>query len=160
MVAITITKDDTGALVGFSRDDKRAYSRFTKILNDLEIGELLELRYFFKRDLRFHRKHMGLLRVFFESQEVFDNYDRFRDWTEVGAGHVNWIPGPDGVMQAIPKSISFAEIDDEEMRVVHEATKVFFRTERAQVTMWPNLDPGIRAAGAEGLLTYFEKDFT
>src|SRR3990167_1051709 len=158
MSKITLVKSDAGELDCFSRSDKRAYGRFKKLITEMEFGELLTFAFFFPRNPRLHAKHMGMLRLFFESQETFADYDRFREWTQIGAGHVNWIPGVDGVMQAVPKSISFAECDDEEMNKVHEDTKTFFRTDRAQVTMWPGLDPNIRSIGAEALVGQFEKE--
>jgi len=157
-VDITLVMNGEMKLEGFNRADKRAYSRLRKIIKEMECGEILTMRYWFKRDGRFHRLHLGLLRMFFESQEFFDDFDKFRDWCHVGAGHVSWVPGNDGVMVAVVKSINYAEADDEQMHAIHEAVKGFFRTDRAQVTMWPGLDPNIRSIGAEALVGQFEKE--
>ena len=156
MTDIVVTKDGAGKLVGFRDQDRRAYAKLRKIMVELEPGELLTLRYWFQRNGRFHRLHMGLLRMFFESQEAFTDELAFRQWTEIGAGHVNWVPGQDGAMVAVVKSINYAEIDDEEMHKLHEATKVFLRGEHAQEILWPSIPASDRAAGAEGILAVFE----
>ena len=53
---------------------------------------------------------------------------------------------------------NYAEVDDEAMRSIHDAVKVFFRSDRAQVTLWPAIDAQSRAAGAEALLAQFEEE--
>lgn len=144
-------------MVGFRERDKRAWARLKKKLKEMELGEIMVIRFWFPRDGKFHRLHMKMLRSMFDSQEPFDNEEQFRYWTEIGAGHCDWVSGGAGLIP-IPKSIAFDALDDEQLRVVHEETKKFFRGEYAQTVMWPYLSPFDRSVCVEAVVGEFEKE--
>src|SRR5688500_13899293 len=107
MTTITVTRDENGKLGGFTEKDKRSYGRFKKAMEELQVGELMTVTVWFPRNSRFHRLHFALVKALLESQEQFDDIDPLRKWLCVGAGHAVFMPGPNGRMVAIPKSISF-----------------------------------------------------
>ena len=157
MTDILLTRDECNKVVGFRERDKRAWARLRKKMNGLELGELLVLRYWFPRNGVFHKLHMKLLRSMFNSQEAFENEKQFRYWTEIGAGHCDWVPGQAGLIP-VPKSIAFDNLDDEGLRIVHEDTKKFFRGEYAQRVMWPHLSLFDRSVCVEAVVSEFEKE--
>lgn len=139
MSAITITIDDRGKPVGLVDADKRGWRRFLKMVKEGEPGEIFTLEVWFPRDKHFHRMHLKMVRTLWDSQELFDDYDDFRKWSYIGIGHVTWVPGPDGQMVPIPKSIDYKSLDDEGIREIHTKSLAFFRSEYARKTLWPHL---------------------
>jgi hypothetical protein len=134
-----------GALDGFNRDDKRAWRKFWARLFKLEPGEMAVAEMVFPRSGPFHRRHMAIEQSVFDAQERFENFESLRNWMKIGAGHCEWVPGPKGAVVPIPKSISYASIDDEEFRVFHDNTVAFLRGGHAANVLWPHLK-GPRAA--------------
>ena len=66
-------------------------------MTDEQIGEIFEITIKRIRHGKFHRKHMALEQAIFDAQERFTQFDPiFRDWLKVGAGFVEWHPGPRG----------------------------------------------------------------
>lgn len=157
MTDIVLVKDNDGALVGFRDVDRRAWARLKKILANLEIGELITLRFWFKKNRRFHNKHLKLVRTFYDSQERFEGFDPFRYWLTIGAEWCIWVPGSKGGIIPIAKSISDEECDDEDMAVVHEGSIRYLRTEYAQKQLWPHLSAEERVNMVEKLLESFER---
>ena len=128
-----------GSIDGLGEKGKKQWRRFVNGLFRLEPGEMVSIKTHKARSGPFHRRHMALEQRVFEAQETFDNFDRgFRAWLKVGAGHCDWLPAPDGGLFPYPKSISYAEMEDDEMREFHEAAVAFLRTERAISTLWPH----------------------
>ena len=157
MSEVLIVKDETGKLAGFGEKGARAYARFLKAVRELEIGELLSFNYCVPRSPKFHRYHFALLKAVFDNQEQFNDENQFRKWTEVGAGHCEFVPGPKGRMVALPKSIAYDALDDEEFADVHANVKAFLRTVHARRFLWPHLDDGKAAEMVEALLEEFER---
>lgn len=157
MSALTITKDNTGKLVGVTEADKKAYARFQKHVRELEPGEIYNLSVHFPRNPAFHKKHMAMLAAVFAQQEQFDDFDQgFRRWAQIGAGHYDTIPGPHGRMIDISKSIAWDKMDDAELEEHHEAVKAFLRSRRATDFMWPNLSEQQQVEMISGLLDSFD----
>lgn len=156
MSEVLIYKDETGKLAGWGERGARSYSRFLKAVRELEPGEMLSFNYRVPRSLKFHRLHFAMLKALFDSQEQFNDPEQFRKWTEVGAGHCDFVPGPKGRMVALPKSISYESLDDDEFSTVHENTKAFLRTEHARRFLWPHLDDQQAAEMVDTLIQDFE----
>lgn len=156
MSDVLIVKDETGKLAGFGEKGAKAYNRFLKAVRELEIGELIAFSYRVPRSLKFHRLHFAMLKAVFDSQEQFNDSEQFRKWTEVGAGHCEFVPGPKGRMVALPKSISYESIDDEEFSTVHENVKQFLRSEHARRFLWPHLPEDESAEMISTLISEFE----
>lgn len=158
MPAVQITKDDTGKLVGFGESGRKTYAKFLAAVKQLEYGELLKFVYKVPRSPKFHRLHFVMLATLFNAQDQFASEYQFRKWAEVGAGHVDWVPGPTGKMVALPRSIDYESLDDEEFHDMHEAVKAFFRSPHATRFLWPNLDELKAGDMIETLLFEFERN--
>ncbi len=138
MPSMVITPSPDGGLMGVSEGDQRHYARFKRRLGELQPGDTLAFSYRPPRSPVFHRRHFAVLGEIFHNQEIFAGDYEFRKWAEMGAGHVAWVPGPSGVPQAIPKSIDYESLDDDEFRELHTAVMDFIRSARGLSTLWPH----------------------
>lgn len=152
MSKVTVFKDECGKLRGFGDRGGRAFARFTKKVNELEVGETLEFEWRQPRSQRFHRMFFGMLGNLFDCQEQFADLEQLRAWLTVGAGECDFVPGPSGRMVALPKSINWARMDDNEFRELVGAVWAFLRTERAQNFLWPHLTPDVTDGMVETVL--------
>lgn len=157
MTTINLTMGDNGKITGFGEKCLRAWKRLLKIFADLEPGEIVVIEYWFPRNSKLHRMHFAMLAGLYDIQEQFDDPEKLRPWVQVGAGHCDFYPGPNGRMVAVPKSISFRSIDDAEFQEHHEAVKKFMRSDRCQSFLWPHLSPAQASEMVETLLRDFEK---
>jgi hypothetical protein len=143
-----------GMVDGLGEKGRKAWRRFVNGLMRLEPGEMVEIRTHRERVGSFHRKHMAFEQRVFEAQERFDSFEQFRNWLKVGAGHCDWIPGPRGAVIPVPKSISYAKLEQEDMEHVHDEIVKFLRTVRAAAVLWPHAKGEQRAI--DDLLEEFE----
>lgn len=157
MSSVLVMKNDQGKLEGFGKAGARAYGRFLKAVRDLGFGEMLSFEFKVPRSPKFHRLHFALLRDFFDAQEQFGDDHEFRKWTEVGAGHVKFVPGPTGRMVALPLSISYEALDDIAFSELHDKVKEFLRGEHARRFLWPHLSPEQTYETVEAILQGFER---
>lgn len=142
-----------GQVDGLSQQDKKSWRRLWNwILRHAGAGEMVSIKTLRERIGWYHRKHMAMEQALFESQEKFDNFKQFRNWLKIGAGHCDWLPGPKGAVVPVPRSISYAELEQGSMEVVHDAMVAFLRTEHPQKVLWPHLSPADRAEMMEQVL--------
>jgi hypothetical protein len=134
MTEITVVQTPAG-LRGMGEDNERAYGRFKGWLKGLGIGEFFTLSYKKPRNVRFHRKFFALLNHAFEHWEpesgrkrlkykglaIEKNFERFRADITVLAGY--YVPSYDtkGRLVLEPKSISFANMEEEEFEKLYAA---------------------------------------
>lgn len=145
-----------GTVDGLGEINRKRWRRFWSTLMRMEPGETATIRTHKARSGPFHRRHMAMEQAVFEAQERFTDFERgFRDWLKVGAGHCVWFPGPRGGVFPVPKSISYAEMEEGEMRDFHESAVAFLRTEHAGKTLWPHLKPLQRTEMIETILRGF-----
>lgn len=145
-----------GTVDGLGEINRKRWRRFWSTLMRMEPGEMATIRTHKARSGPFHRRHMAMEQAVFEAQERFTDFERgFRDWLKVGAGHCTWFPGPRGAVFPVPKSISYAEMEEGEMRDFHESAVAFLRTEHAGKTLWPHLKPLQRTEMIETILGGF-----
>lgn len=156
MSTITVTKTDQGRLTGFSPKDQKAYAKFRQQIEELEPGELFTLDVWFPREGWRHRKHFAMLKAIFDAQERFEDMESLRMWLQVGAGWCEYVPGADGNMVAIPKSIKWSKMDDAEFDDHHAKVKAFLRDERARNFLWPHLTEEQTYDTVEAILGGFE----
>jgi hypothetical protein len=155
---IAATRVLFGIVDGLGDIEKRKWRRFISMLFSMEPGEIATIKTHKARNGPFHRRHMLLETRVFEAQERFTNFDKgFRDWLKVGAGHCDWHPGPKGGVFPVPKSTSYAEMEEGEMREFHDASVAFLRTEHAGRTLWPKLSPLRRVHASEAILADFRE---
>lgn len=136
-----LVMQENGELAGFSDKDKKAYAKVLKEIGKLEPGELCTIQYFVPRNPKFHRLHFAMLKAIFDAQEIFLNPDSLRAWLYIGAGLCDFMAGPDEQMVAIPKSIAWDRMDDNEFSEHHEMLMSFLFDVRCYMQLWPHLSP-------------------
>lgn len=139
MSRLVVTKSEDGRLVGVGEKGARAYEKFKKVIGDLAIGDTFHLTYKLPRSPEHHRFFFLKLAGLFQRQEGFSDQGRLLDWLKVGAGHVDLVPGRDGVMVALPKSISWESLEEQEFIEFARAMNDFLWTPHAQAFLWPHL---------------------
>lgn len=127
-----------GFVDGLGDAGKKQWRRFWNRLLKLEPGEMVTVTSHQERLGWYHRKHMALEAAVFEAQERFENFKDFRTWMKVGAGFCDWFPGPKGGVIPVPKSISYAKLEQAEMEQFHHDAVAFLRTPHAIKTLWPH----------------------
>ncbi|HXC40833.1 MAG TPA: DUF1367 family protein [Burkholderiales bacterium] len=158
MTALTLIKREDGKLDGFTEKDQRAWRRFIKRVKDLAVGELLDFSIWFPRDPMFHRFHMKMLRAVFEAQEQFDEFDRFRQWVQIGAGYADFYPGPTGRMMAVSRSIRYDKLDEADYRELHEKCKDWLRSGHSLRFLWGHLPDFQQANMMAAILAEYERE--
>lgn len=134
-----------GAVDGLGERGKKQWRRLWNRIFKLQPGEAMEIVTRQERLGWYHRKHMALEQRVFEAQEVFEHFRTFRAWLKIGAGHVEFVPGSDGQLQAVPLSISYADMEQAQMEEFHDAAVAFLRSSRGASQLWPHL--AVAAAG-------------
>lgn len=135
-----IFKGADGKLEGWGEKGRRAFQKFRKIIAGLEVGETVQFSYRLPRSPRHHRFFFARLAELFERQERFKEVEHMLDWLKVGAGHVDLLPGQDGVPCAIPRSIAWHNLDEQGFIEFTRAMNDFLWTPYAQAALWPHLD--------------------
>ena len=155
MPQINITREQ-GHIVGFGEKGERAYKRFKCRVNDLAEGELLTFQWTEPRSPGFHRMFFVMLNNLFQHQEQFIDEDQLRSWLTVGAGYADFFPGPKGRLVALPRSIAWDKMEEQEFRELVRDVWAFLRTEHAQAFLWPQASPEARKSGVEQMLMEYE----
>lgn len=146
-----------GQVDGLSEQHRKSWRRlWSWFLKKAEPGEMVEIQTHRDRLGWFHRKHMAMEQAVFDSQERFDDFDQFRVWMKTGAGFVTWLPGPRGGVIPVPRSISYAKLEQDAMEKVHDDIVRFLRSAHAQKTLWRHLSEAKRAEMVETVLGGFE----
>ena len=140
MAEVVIFKDESGKLAGLGEKGARAWSKFQKLVRELEVGESLRFSWWAPRSQGMHRRHFVILNTIFEAQDQFVDEHAFRMWVQVGAGFADMFPGPKGKPVAIPRSIAWDKLDDVEFAEHHAAVIGFLRSVHATRFLWPWLD--------------------
>lgn len=155
MPKITLALDENKKLDGISETDKKRYAKFKFIVANLG-DDSISFSYHLPRSGAYHRRFFAQLAAVFESQEVFDDLDMFRMWAEVGAGHVTYYPMMDtGEMIAVPKSIAYANLDQDEFQKVGDSVFAFLHTEHARHFLWSHLTSEMSEQMIESILAEF-----
>ena len=146
-----------GLVDGLGEDNRKAWRRFVNGLLRLEPGEMVDIITHRPRLGWYHRKHMALEQRVFEAQEKFKTFKAFRTWLKVGAGFVDWFPGPKGGVIPVPRSISYGELEQGDMEEFHADVVAFLREEHAARTLWPKPDQRARIDAIENILAGFNE---
>lgn len=139
MTNVVICRGQDGKVTGMGEKGQRAWESFKRGIEALEIGETLAFSWKKPRSPKFHRLYFAMLHKLFEMQEQFADINALRSWLTVGAGYADFAPGPKGRMCAIPKSIAWENMDDNEFRELVLATWEFLRSVHATRFLWPAL---------------------
>lgn len=146
-----------GAIDGLGEIGKKRWRRFFNGLLKLEPGEIVEIKTHKARIGWFHRKHMKLETRVFEEQERIAEFKQFRLWLKLGAGFVDWMPGPKGGVFPVPKSIAYDQLEEDDFREFHENAVAFLRTPHACKYLWPKLPEQQRGQAIEAVLSEFDE---
>lgn len=147
-----------GAIDGLGAQHKKSWRRLVNwLLNKAEPGEFVELQTRRARSGPFHRRHFAIEQSVFEAQERFTVFDQYMYWIKVGAGWVTWAAGPKGGVVPIPRSVSYAETDEDEFQQFHEQVIEFLRGEHAAKYLWPHLSSAQANSMMNGLLEGFNE---
>ena len=155
MSKVVLTVDECGKLVGHSDKDERAFAKFRNQQRGMVPGDTIAFSWKAPRSPAHHRMFFGQVGTLFESQEQFDDANKLRQWLTVGAGYCDFVPGPNGRMVALPKSISWEEMDEAEFSELHAAVLTFLWSKHARTFLWPHLNEqqtwdAVQAAVGEG----------
>lgn len=146
-----------GVVDGLGERGRKQWRRLWNGLMRLEPGEMVEISTVQPRLGWFHRKHMAMEQAVFEAQERFEDFESFRTWLKVGASFVDWYPGPKGGVIPVPRSISYAKLEQGAMEQFHSDAVAFLRTEHAGKTLWRHLDVPSRITMIETILEGFRE---
>lgn len=144
-----------GIIDGLGEQGRKQWRRFFNGVMKLSPGEIIEIRTHRERIGVYHRRHMLLEARVFEAQEKFEEFGTFRAWLKIGSGFVVWAAGPKGGVVPIPKSISYAKLEQDDMEKVHADMVAFLRTAHAAKTLWPKMPAAQRVTAVETLLAEF-----
>ena len=145
MPEIVVMRDNTGRLVGLGERDNAALVNFRRMLQDAVPGETFVFSYEAPRSPVHHRWLFWRVDVLLGMQEVFIAKKNLMDFLKVGAGLVDFKPGTDGQLVAVPRSIAWHTIDEREFTEARMAIEDFMWTDQAQATLWPHLTPAQRS---------------
>lgn len=146
-----------GIVDGLGDKGRQQWRRLWNNLMRLEPGEMMDISTNQQRLGWYHRKHMAMEQAVFESQERFDDFEQFRIWLKVGAGHVIWTPGPRGGVFPVPKSISYTKMEQGEFEEFHRNVVSFLRTDHAAKTLWKHLSQNMQIQMIESILAEFRE---
>lgn len=151
-VDLILRKTEQGTLEGVGERSAKAYEGWRKFVREMAPGQTCRFSWRAPRSPKFHAYFFGVLGSLFDQQEQFHKDRDLLEWVKVGAGHCTFGPGPDGRMVAIPRSISWEELGDDEFREFVDAAWAFLRSERAGFFLWPMMTPAGRSEAIERLL--------
>lgn len=146
-----------GVVDGLGERGRKQWRRLWNCLMRLEPGEMVEISTVQPRLGWYHRKHFAMEQALFEAQDRFEEFESFRAWLKVGAGHVDWFPGPKGGVIPVPRSVSYAKLEQGAMEQFHNDAVDFLRTEHAGRTLWKHLSPVDRITMLETVLQGFDE---
>ena len=145
---------------GLDAQSRARWRRLWGRIWSAEPGEGFPLYNAEERSGPFHRRHRVILERLFDSQERYRHIDKLHDFLKVGAGFVDWEAGRDHKPVAIPRSTSFPECSEDEMREFHKDALEFLHTPFAQRRLWTHVKPSQRPAMLEAVLADRERDST
>jgi len=146
-----------GLVDGLGEQNKRRWRRFWSMLWRMVAGEIATVVTHKDRSTPYHRRHMKIEQTVFEAQERIAEFEQFRYWLKVGAGFVDWLPGPKGAVVPFPKSIAYDRLEQAEMQEFHDNAIAFLRTEHAAKCLWPHMPAAQRAQAIEAVLSEFNE---
>lgn len=90
-----------------------------KIFNRVKIGEEILIDYKAKRNVQFHKKGFALLNLVFQNQDIYRNLEDLRVEFRLKSGYYTEHITTKGKLIYIPKSMSFAEMDENEFEELY-----------------------------------------
>jgi hypothetical protein len=152
---VVVVKSENGKLEGLGEKGGRAWRRFQAWVAEMAVGDTLRFEWHKPRSLQHHRHFFAMLNALFDAQERFDDENKMRQWLTVGAGYCDFVPGPAGVMCALPQSIAFHRLDESEFSELRGAVDRFLWTDAARKFLWPHLSDRASYEAVDRLLGEF-----
>lgn len=78
----------------------------------IKLGDIVDIEYVRPRSQQFHKLFWALLKLVADNQEQY-GMDEILDVVKIGVGHTRVIAMPGDFVFRVPKSISFASMDDD-----------------------------------------------
>jgi hypothetical protein len=100
----------------------------------------------------FHRRHRIILERLFNAQERYRNIDALHDHLKIKAYFVDWGEGKRGLPVMVPRTTSFPECSENDMREFHNAMVDVLHSPAEQKHLWPHLSAPMRAEMLESVL--------
>lgn len=146
-----------GMVDGLGERGRRQWRGLWRRILDLEPGEMMDIKTNQMRLGWYHRRHFALEQAVFESQEKFGDFEQFRNWLKIGAGFVDWVAGPKGAIVPLPRSLSYAKLDQADMEQFHRDAVDFLRTATAGKVLWKHLRMDAQIEMIETILANFKE---
>jgi hypothetical protein len=103
---------------------KPAYDSDLESFYKIPKGEIVQIDYVKKRNIKFHRKYFALIKLAFDNQQVYQNSDEMRYDITMTAGFTDEITNKiTGEITLRAKSISFDSMDETEFSELYTRTK-------------------------------------
>jgi len=103
---------------------KPAYNSDYEVYSKIPLNEVFEIEYKKPRNIGFHRKYFALIKLAFENQTDYRNLNDLRRDISIVAGYYDEVANKvTGEVYKMPKSISFAQMDEIEFSELYEKTK-------------------------------------
>jgi hypothetical protein len=103
---------------------KPAYDSDYEVYSKIPLNEVFEIEYKKPRNIGFHRKYFALIKLAFENQTDYRNLNDLRRDISIVAGYYDEVANKvTGEVYKMPKSISFAQMDEIEFSELYEKTK-------------------------------------
>lgn len=99
-----------------------------ELLRKIKVGSLVTVDVKRGRNLQHHRKFMALLRLVWKNQDHFNSVDEILGVFKHRIGHVDVVQTKYGEVR-LPKSISFANMDQTEFESLYDRAVQFLITE-------------------------------
>lgn len=100
---------------------KIAYDSDYEKAKKIKVGETYEYEYKQLRNIKFHRKFFALLNMLFQNQEIYNNIEHLRKDLTIDAGYYESRPNLYGEEIKEAKSISFANMGEDEFNEYYNA---------------------------------------
>jgi hypothetical protein len=113
MSEINLVKIPNNYLAGSLPEDEEKLRKWA-------VGEILRANVNKPRNARFHRKFFALLNVAFDNQDKYSNLNDFRIEVELKCGNYQEHVTTKGQIIYLPKSISFAQMDELEFSNLYD----------------------------------------
>lgn len=95
---------DLGRLI--PRDDAASAA-----MSKIKHGDVVQVEIKRPRNIMHHRKFFALLNLVFENQSKYESPEHLLAALKASVGHCDFLPGKDGMLIAVPKSIAFHKMD-------------------------------------------------
>lgn len=95
-----------------------AYDSDIEEAKKFKIGEAIKVKFTKPRNYDFLKKFMSLIKLTFDNQDHFTEFDQFRKWVIMSSGHYIETITPNGSFFE-PKSLKFSKMDEVEFQKVY-----------------------------------------